>query len=324
MKKQTIVTIFVFLLLGINNVKAQLDIDSLGFNYSALVRDSIGRPMPLRNVTLEFTLTTRNGDPSQPSFDYQEEKTFKTDNFGFANHIIGTGVATSKSSIKNYYNVDFSKQSYWLWVRLKTSFNATGWEVLAKQRLEAVPYAKVAGKLAGESAIPSGTIVAFAGDVNKIPKGWMLCDGKEVDGSVDSLKALFNVISYNWGKPNNVNPNIFNLPDLRGLFLRGVDLGSGKDPNANGRNPIKTGGIGTADKVGSYQDDAFQGHRHNVQTNFSRGGQPDNASSGNNRNGFYSGFINILDPISDGTNGNPRTTSETRPKNAYVNYIIKL
>jgi microcystin-dependent protein len=161
-----------------------------------------------------------------------------------------------------------------------------------------------------------GTISAYGG--NTAPTGWLLCDGTAV--SQTTYADLFAVIGCNFG----CSGGNFNLPDLRGRFLRGRDGGSGRDPDSGARTAMSTGG-NTADNVGSVQVDAFQGHWHqavwtvgNMNTSWtipvvgnSSGG------TGNNRDAF------AQSPISDGTNGTPRYTSETRPVNAYVNWIVK-
>lgn len=61
-----------------------------------------------------------------------------------------------------------------------------------------------------------GTIKAFAGGT--IPEGYLLCDGSAVSRSTYS--DLFLAISTNYGLGDGVNT--FNLPDLRGQFLRGA------------------------------------------------------------------------------------------------------
>ena len=116
------------------------------------------------------------------------------------------------------------------------------------------------------SSDPSGTIKPFAGKV--LPDGWLWCDGSEV--SRETYKDLWNAIIVYWGQGNNATT--FNLPDLRGNFLRGVDnmnntvgVGggvAGNDPDAGSRIAKYTGG-NTGNEVGSYQGDAFQGHKHN-------------------------------------------------------------
>lgn len=68
---------------------------------------------------------------------------------------------------------------------------------------------------------PAGTIIAYAG--KSIPKGWEICDGREVSKTDAKYAALYNAIKNTWG--GNANPN-FKLPDLRGQFLMGVSVTS--------------------------------------------------------------------------------------------------
>lgn len=74
---------------------------------------------------------------------------------------------------------------------------------------------------------------------------------------------------------------------------------------------------------GVFQDDAFQGHHHAVNHNaeYVAAGGPLGSGSGVND---FSTFVNVLDPISDGTNGTPRTAIETRPRNAAVVWVMKV
>ncbi|MFN8370529.1 MAG: hypothetical protein U0T83_07905 [Bacteriovoracaceae bacterium] len=88
----------------------------------------------------------------------------------------------------------------------------------------------------------------------------------------------------------------------RGRFLRGIDNGAGNDPSGT-RAP------------GATQTDAFQGHWHGEYTSANAGAE----------SGFYAassgaGRSSSQAPISDGTNGAPRTATETRPKNVAVLY----
>lgn len=78
------------------------------------------------------------------------------------------------------------------------------------------------------------------------------------------------------------------------------------------------------DVVGSYQQDAFQGHWHPQSAGavagnqFNSGGRYADGNETTSNTGLFA-----KDPTADEINGTPRTSSETRPKNAYVNYIIK-
>ena len=159
-----------------------------------------------------------------------------------------------------------------------------------------------------------GTISAYGG--NTAPTGWLLCDGSSV--SQTTYADLYAVIGCNFG----CSGGNFNLPDLRGRFLRGRDGGAGRDPDSGTRSSMNTGG-NTADNVGSVQVDAFQGHWHEFYV-YPNDGSP--SSFGNDvrdAQTLNSAYYNVRNPISDGTNGTPRTTSETRPLNALVNWIVK-
>ena len=207
---------------------------------------------------------------------------------------------------------------------------------------DAVSVDKLEKKLALmiQSATPPGTISAFGGE--DVPIGWMLCDGRPL--SSKNYPDLYRAISTNWGagyywegtsclKKDNCD---FNLPDLRGLFLRGVTEGRGGvfgDPDSGSRIYAYIGGA-TGDYVGSYQKDALQVHSHKVYfteltgvgltpTRYVPNGGDAHAfsnpfSRNNSPTDLYAGEeVSVADDI-------PVLTSrETRPRNAYVNYIIK-
>jgi len=137
--------------------------------------------------------------------------------------------------------------------------------------------------------------------------GWLPCDGKDYNYyNGHPLEPLARVIGHAWGSPTS---NSFRVPDLRGMFLRGADKSGLRDKDFFYRVPLYPGGF---DKgfVGSYQDDEIKKHTH-VQL----GMQPVYVALGVSDAGgvVRYGFSNTQD--SGG--------SETRPKNVYVNYIIK-
>ncbi|MCL1864459.1 MAG: phage tail protein [Spirochaetes bacterium] len=67
---------------------------------------------------------------------------------------------------------------------------------------------------------PVGSIVSFAGPENRVPEGWLVCDGRVMNK--DTFGTLFDAIGFSWGKESD---DEFRLPDLRGRFLRGVNRG---------------------------------------------------------------------------------------------------
>src|SRR5690606_12484509 len=94
-----------------------------------------------------------------------------------------------------------------------------------------------------------------------VPGGWLECDGAAV--SRTTYSRLFGRISDDYGPGDG--STTFNLPDLRGEFLRGWDHGEGNDPNAASRTDRGDGTTG--DNVGTKQADAFKSHTHNFKTN---------------------------------------------------------
>ncbi|MCP4137411.1 MAG: tail fiber protein [bacterium] len=155
---------------------------------------------------------------------------------------------------------------------------------------------------------PVGSIAPFAGPKEKVPDGWLFCDGQAY-GRAEYSK-LFQVIGTAWGTPDGYR---FNVPDLRGVFLRGADRGTGKDPDAGSRAAMMSGG-NTGDTVGSYQADEFESHDHRVHGTNHKATPSGHTDYSENQYGLYFNYYTRTDI----TGGN-----ETRPKNVYVNYIIK-
>lgn len=170
----------------------------------------------------------------------------------------------------------------------------------------------LATRFVGPGAVPPGSIIAFGGGTE--PTGWLSCDGRAV--SRTEFEDLFNAIGIAWGSGNGTTT--FNVPDLRGYFLRGQDRGAGRDPDSSGRTPISSGNSG--DKVGSYQWDALRSHGHTFTGTAvavggwgaGAGGRPLSTGDPNNWGEYRP--QGTISPTGD---------NETRPKNAYVNYIIK-
>lgn len=155
-----------------------------------------------------------------------------------------------------------------------------------------------------------GLIAPYGG--TSAPTGWLLCDGTSYLRTTHA--ALFGIIGTAYGTADGTH---FNVPDFRGQFLRGFDDGEGTDPDAAGRTAMATGGA-TGDAIGSIQADAFQGHVHYFGQAVSRDSGANDSTSPTTNNTTKTGS-----PIDDGSNGTPRTTTESRPVNASVNYIIK-
>ncbi len=168
--------------------------------------------------------------------------------------------------------------------------------------------------------MPVGTILPFAGQ--NVPEGWLLCDGKAYTSVGEDNEIYFELetaIGTSWGDGSTGTDSTtgsFNVPDLRGQFLRGVYHGAGNDPDTAARGISATGG-NTGDAVGSKQADAFQGHEHSTYVSGS-------ASSWTNDGSDYGNIRADTTEIKNKAGyGTARYSTETRPVNVYVNYIIK-
>ena len=138
-------------------------------------------------------------------------------------------------------------------------------------------------------ATPPGSVSAFAALTP--PSGYLVCDGSQV--SRTTYADLYAVIGTTYGPGDG--STTFNLPDLRGEFIRGFDANRGAD----------------AGRVfGSFQADDFASHSH-TGTSGDAGSDPARIGGGNRSvdSGIYT---------TSSTGGD-----ETRPRNVAMSYIIK-
>ena len=128
----------------------------------------------------------------------------------------------------------------------------------------------------------------------------LICDGSAVLRA--SYPRLFAAIGTNFGIGDG--STTFNLPDIRGTFPRGQNLGSGNDPDAASRTNPNSGATG--DAVGSYQGHDFLSHVHGILLH------------GNPGIGGVGAFLTAV----TSTTTNAAGGNETRPINVYTLYVI--
>lgn len=193
-----------------------------------------------------------------------------------------------------------------LWIEVEVNGSSLG-----RTKISAVPFAVEAGRAAELTSaasnllVPPGTVVGFAGDT--APAGWLLCDGAAV--SQTTYAALFRAIGTAHGSGGGIG--MFNLPDLRGRFVRGASRGTGRDPDRATREAANPGG-NAGDAVGSLQTDAFGSHHHAI-------GSIDIRITPGTVNYHFPGPPNVDNYLNTALNG----SSETRPVNVSLNYIIR-
>jgi microcystin-dependent protein len=140
--------------------------------------------------------------------------------------------------------------------------------------------------------IPSGAIVQWPAAFP--PNGWLECNGAAVNRA--TYAALFAVIGTAFGAGDG--STTYNLPDLRGEFVRGWDHERGVDA---GR------------ELGTGQGDDVKQHTHNFTVtgaaNYQWGYSGPNMVTSNT-----GGYVSVS-PV-----GGP----ETRPRNVALMYVIKV
>ena len=308
------IVFFVFALAFATMLMAQNS--GLGFNYQAVVRNADGLLLANSNVTLRVSLYPGQM-ASTPA--WVETHNVQTDVSGCFGITVGHGQRESSSTAANYSDINFAAVYYWM--KIEIDENGTYREVSYAQ-LPSAPYSEVAHNAA---ATPAGNIAPFAGTAENIPEGWLLCDGRELSRS--EYQKLYDAIGVAWGTGDG--STTFNIPDLRGMFLRGVSYTETSiDPDMNSRTSNIHGG-NSGNNVGSCQGDAIR----NITGAFGTAQRWNWAQDPTGA--FYkaqdsSGQTYEHNKLYDGNNVNyfdasrvVPVGSDNRPKNVYVTYIIK-
>ena len=94
---------------------------------------------------------------------------------------------------------------------------------------------------------PVGTVLANAG--NAVPTGYLACNGAAVSRS--TYADLFSICGSTYGSGDG--SSTFNLPDLRGEWVRGWDAGGGS-----------ARGVDSGRGIGTFQSDQNKDHTHTI------------------------------------------------------------
>lgn len=296
-------------------------------NYQGRLVDSYGAPLPTSDYALEVRIYTNAVSGASvwgpQIFDGQTGLSGHGAKVpvvhGYFNVILGPCDTKTNSILDGFAGTE----TY-------VSVFTNGTPISPRQRILSTPYAL--------NGVPAGTIQAFGGMVTNVPRGWLLCDGSAVKSS--QYSALFKAIGTCWGngtqnaasQPETDPATDFNLPDLRGQFLRGADLGAGVDTNASTRTANRSGG-NTNDNPGTAQGQATKMPANPFTTSNPGDHTHTLGNCVNNWNGSDDGGSGWLEvALGTGTTsakGNHIHTitsggdSETRPTNRSVLWIIK-
>lgn len=180
--------------------------------------------------------------------------------------------------------------------------------------------------------VPSGAVFCLA--VSAVPADYLECNGQSV--SRTTYAALFAVIGTTYGGSGSS----FNVPDLRGEFVRGWDHGRGADSGRSINDPQGSQYAQHNHAAGSLdvENKSLTGSATKIAESFTHGVTSGIFSRGSNQNDNLTpdsvdtsstGTLNI-DASHDhsisgntGNRGGTGNSSETRPRNIAMMYIIK-
>ena len=295
LKRNLVVAIVTFV--TILTSQAQISFSNAGIAVQGIARDNNNVARVSTTLSLKFEIYAK--DSGNENEILSENKNLTTDAFGVFSHVIEAGYANNPAIANGTAYLRISE----------------GTTVISDEKLNHVPYA-----ISANNGVPTGSIMPYIGTT--APAGWVLCNGQSltsIEGS-EKLRALVGN----------------NAPNLQGMFLRGT----GTNPTYNQAGPA----------LKATQDDTYKSHVHNQGTL-----KTSEEGEHNHSNGVYSRLLKYdgdktAGPVdgNDATDSEPNLqnsrnmanagdhthnisgntgssgSSETRPINYGVNYIIKL
>jgi microcystin-dependent protein/prefoldin subunit 5 len=155
-----------------------------------------------------------------------------------------------------------------------------------------------------QNTASAGTVVGLMSEA--VPDGYLACDGSSLLQA--DYPDLYAVIGEQFGSDDSLS---FNLPDLRGEFLRGTDDGAESDLGAEDREDRGDGTTG--DAVGTWQDESIGSASYSL------------SSSGSQFSSSACGGISACGSAltSASLTTGEEEGAEVRPRNVSVIWVIK-
>jgi len=287
---------------------AQANVTSTAISVQGIARNSSNNAVANSSISISAELYYINSSNNAVNI-LTRTGTVNTDAFGVFAYVVD--IASS----------DFVKiTNTEAWIKI-----SSGGVTFAQEKLMAVPYA-----LHAQNGVPTGSIMPYVG--SSAPAGWMLCDGRSIPNTVeyDALKTILG--------------NATTVPDLRGMFVRGAGTNTVTNytgfvgPNLRERqlDAVKnhlhdfTSSQATTSTTGEHGHEIYGYQGGSTSSSVSRVAlrtSVENPSGGNDDAPYgttASGSHNHTVTVSGTTNNNTNGTTENRPANYGVNYIIKI
>ena len=201
-----------------------------GINYQGAATDVNGDELTNQNITIRASVLSGSANGN---LEWEETHSTTTDQFGLFNVVIGQGTNTTNGATATFDDMDWGSVNHYLKIEMDAT-GGTNYAMIGTTQMMSVPYALYA-KSAGidstmlanmianavsnssGSSVPTGIVQAYSGTTS--PTGWLLCDGSAV--SRTSYPDLFTLIDTTYGQGDG--STTFNLPDLRGRTIIGLD-----------------------------------------------------------------------------------------------------
>lgn len=186
--------------------------------------------------------------------------------------------------------------------------------------------------------VPAGIVAPFAGPVANIPQGWLLCDFSTLNRV--TYAKLFAAVGTAYGAGDGTTT--FNVPELRGEIVRGLDNGRGVDPGRTlaslqaGQNESHshTGGTTTNGNHSHVANTSYSG-THTHPTTIVQGSATwlvggggtaignVNTTTGSDGNHYHTVSVNTAGDHSHSFTTAAQGGNEARMRNVAMNFIIK-
>lgn len=159
--------------------------------------------------------------------------------------------------------------------------------------------------------VPVGSVIAYAGSLTALSPDYRVCDGASFEAA--KYPVLWRIIGDVWGKAAGVAGG--RLPDLRGMFLRGVS-----HPSQVGRRQDWSTAMPSPPFITSDESNRHTHQASSTGHSQSGGGWASGDDRGLSPNGGVTIFPN--------TQGHTHTVlggdAETRPTNVAVYWVIRV
>ncbi|WP_111706329.1 phage tail protein [Lutibacter citreus] len=279
---------------------AQTSASQAGIAVQGIARDNNNTAITTGDL-IPFLFTIYYTDSNTEFTVFSDDPNLKTDAFGVFSYVL---------DVDPEKNSDFA--NFQMWLKIEAGSPLTE---ISNEPLKHVPYA-----ISANNGVPTGSIMPYLGDSE--PPGWVLCKGQTFASIGDKGNNLKEFLG-----------GATNVPNLQGMFLRGTGISPENGLSGPALNAPQGEGFKEHDHdKGTLDTEEGGEHHHTYKDRWRQHMGDDNGDDQDQLdNDFRHRDSDRTTPNFDGAHNHTITgrtgdagTTETRPVNHGVNYIIKL